>query len=103
MSLESEFIRAIIDSGVRATWVNRDDKVGAGKKLRYLVVETRKAGFALSEFEARLVLAQTEIALGNSGAGRADLSDLAKEASANGFGMIFRKTKAILQARSSAT
>jgi DNA-binding winged helix-turn-helix (wHTH) protein/tetratricopeptide (TPR) repeat protein/TolB-like protein len=103
MSRESEFIWAIIDARVRAASVNREDKVGAVRKLRSVVAETMKAGFALYGFEARLVLAQTEIALGNNGAGRADLSDLAKEASANGFGMISRKTKAILQARPSAT
>jgi hypothetical protein len=103
MSRESEFIWAIIDARVRAASVNREDKVEAARRLRLVVAETMKAGFVLYEFEARLVLAQTEIALGNNDAGRADLSALGKEVSAKGFGMISRKTTTILQAHSSAT
>jgi len=103
MSRENEFIWAIIDARVRAASANREDKVEASRRLRVVVADTMKAGFVLYEFEARFVLAQTEIALGNNDAGRADLSALGKEVSAKGFGMISRKTTTILQSHPSAT
>jgi DNA-binding winged helix-turn-helix (wHTH) protein/tetratricopeptide (TPR) repeat protein/TolB-like protein len=103
MNRESEFIWAMIDARVRAASANREDKVEAARRLRLVVAETMKAGFVLYEFEARLVLAQTEIALGNRDAGRADLSALGKEVSAKGFGIISRKATTLLQFRSSTT
>jgi DNA-binding winged helix-turn-helix (wHTH) protein/tetratricopeptide (TPR) repeat protein len=103
MSRESEFIWAIIDARVRAASANREDKVEAARRLRMVVAESMKAGFVLYALEARLVLAQNEIALGNKDTGRADLSALKKEVSAKGYGMISRKATTILQARASAT
>ncbi len=102
MSRESEFIWAITDARVRAASVDREDKVEAARSLQLVIAETRKAEFVLYELEARLALAQTEIALGNAHTGRADLSALVKEASERGFVLISRKAAIILQTGPSA-
>ncbi|MFZ0395521.1 MAG: tetratricopeptide repeat protein [Terracidiphilus sp.] len=101
MSRESEFIWTITDARVRAASVDHEDKVEAARNLQLVIAETRKAEFVVYELEARLALAQTGIALGDTQTGRADLSALMKEASERGFELVSQKAVAILQTRPS--
>jgi len=100
-SRESEFILATTAASVRAASASRVERIEAVKSLRLIVAETKKTGFVPEEFEARLALAQAEIASGDTAPGCAHIAALEKDASRKGFGRISRKAAAILKARSS--
>jgi serine/threonine protein kinase/tetratricopeptide (TPR) repeat protein len=64
------------------------------KNMEGTITEAHKLGFIPFEFEARLAQGEIEMKSGRSAAGRAHLSALDKDATAKGFLLIARKTKA---------
>ena len=82
---------AIVAAQVRAALGKPGE---ASHSLLATLAEATKDGFVGYQFETRLALAEIEMKSGKSGAGRARLEALEKDATAKGFGLIARKAAA---------
>ena len=66
----------------------------ARRKLEAIIEEATRAGIVTIQFDARLALAEAEMASGDKAAGRKQLEALVSESRAKGFGLIARKAQA---------
>jgi tetratricopeptide (TPR) repeat protein len=95
ITAESNLFVATVAARVRAASSNPVDRAEGAKSLQKIVTKAKQVGFVPEEFEARLALAETEIASGDTATGRALLQALQKDASRRGFNLLARKSAAI--------
>jgi tetratricopeptide (TPR) repeat protein/DNA-binding winged helix-turn-helix (wHTH) protein/TolB-like protein len=90
-SLETKLVVATTAARIRAASNMTVDRIEAAKILRQVITDAKKSGFVPEEFNARLVLAEVELASGNTVSGRARLQSLEKDAAQKGWQSIARK------------
>jgi eukaryotic-like serine/threonine-protein kinase len=96
-NLPLQLASSIVGAQVSATSVSKIDRAEAAKTLLQIIKDAKSAGLVPLEFDARLALAEVEIASGNMANVPAQLSALERNATQRGWQIISRKAAADLK------